>query len=54
MTYIEMLFIQTQKLPPSTHHKWKETIDFTNKTTNEKSIGTNSHRKVPLDLSDDW
>ena len=37
-----LLFIQIQTLPPSMHHKWKESIDSACKTTNGKSYGTNS------------
>ena len=36
-----LLFIRIQTLPPTIHHKWKESIDFVCKSTNGYSYGIN-------------
>jgi len=43
-----LLFIQSQTLPPSIHHNWKEITDVVYRTTNRNHGGPTPHEKSHL------
>ena len=47
MNQIRLLFFQSQTLPPSMHHKWKEILDIV-----YNIIGDQLPTKSPIELKD--